>query len=85
MGRIDKLFKKAKNSPENLRFKELCFLAECVGFQFRHQAGSHKIFKHPIINKMLNFQPDKSDTSKAKKYQIKKLVEMIEDFDLMKD
>ena len=59
MGKKDKLYKKAKESPENLSFTEICSLAE--------HAGSHKIYKHPKIKKMLNFQPDKRNKSKAKK------------------
>ena len=85
MSKKDKILKKAKDSPENLTFNELCSLAEYAGFEFRNQTGSHKIFKHPTIKKMLNLQPDKNDKSKAKKYQIKQLVSYIEDFNLMED
>jgi len=85
MSKKDKILKKAKDSPENLTFNELCSLAEHAGFKFRNQTGSHKIFKHPTIKKMLNLQPDKNDKSKAKKYQIKQLVTYIEDFNLMED
>jgi predicted RNA binding protein YcfA (HicA-like mRNA interferase family) len=83
MGKKDKLYRKAKESPENLSFTEICFLAEHVGFEFRNQSGSHKIYKHPKIKKMLNFQPDKRDKSKAKKYQAKQLVAIIENNNLM--
>ena len=80
MGKKDKLYRKAKKSPGNLSFTEICSLAEHVGFEFRNQSGSHKIYKHPKIKKMLNFQPDKS---KAKKYQAKQLVAIIENNNLM--
>lgn len=83
MGKSNKILSKAKGSPENLTFNELCSLAEHAGFEFRNQTGSHKIFKHPTIKKMLNLQPDKNDKSKAKKYQIKQLVSYIDDFNLM--
>ncbi|MCJ7649347.1 MAG: type II toxin-antitoxin system HicA family toxin [Candidatus Lokiarchaeota archaeon] len=85
MSKKDKILKKAKDSPENLTFNEMCSLTEHAGFEFRNQTGSHKIFKHPTIKKMLNLQPDKNDKSKAKKYQIKQLVSYIEDFNLMED
>lgn len=85
MGKKDKIFKKAKGSPENLTFNDLCFLAKYAGFEFRNQTGSHKIYKHPTIKKILNLQPDKKDKGKAKKYQIKQLVAIIEDFNLMED
>jgi predicted RNA binding protein YcfA (HicA-like mRNA interferase family) len=83
MGKKDKLYRKAKKSPGNLSFTEICSLAEHVGFEFRNQSGSHKIYKHPKIKKMLNFQPDKKNKSKAKKYQAKQLVVIIEDNNLM--
>jgi len=50
MLRKSKLFNKAKNSPYNFKFKELCTLAENVGFIFRNQTGSHKIYKHKLFN-----------------------------------
>jgi predicted RNA binding protein YcfA (HicA-like mRNA interferase family) len=85
MGKKDKILTKAKKSPENLTFNELCSLAEHAGFEFRNQTGSHKIYKHPTIKKMLNLQPDKNDKSKAKKYQIKQLIAYIDDFNLMEN
>jgi predicted RNA binding protein YcfA (HicA-like mRNA interferase family) len=85
MGKKNKILTKAKKSPENLTFNELCSLAEHAGFEFRNQTGSHKIYKHPTIKKMLNLQPDKNDKSKAKKYQIKQLIAYIDDFNLMEN
>ena len=79
MGKKEKLFKKAKESPTNLSFNELCRLAIAVGFVFRNQNGSHKTYKHPTLKGIMNFQPDKKDKSKAKLYQTKKLVEYIEE------
>ncbi len=83
MSKKDKILAKAKNSPGNLSFSELCTLAKHAGFEFRNQTGSHKIFKHPTIKKVLNLQPDKNDRSKAKIYQTKQLVAIVEDFNLM--
>ena len=80
MGKTDKLIKKAKTSPTNFTFDEICLLAKRVGFDFRNQTGSHKIYKHPIYNKMMNFQPDKRDKSKAKRNQIDQLLEFIDEF-----
>jgi len=85
MVRKSKLFNKAKNSPDNFKFKELCTLAENVGFIFRNQTGSHKIYKHKLFNKIMNFQPDKHDKSKAKKYQTNQLINFIEEFNFMED
>jgi predicted RNA binding protein YcfA (HicA-like mRNA interferase family) len=84
MGKKEKLYKKAKSSPTNLRFSELCSLAENVGFAFRDQTGSHKIYKHTKYDRTMNFQPDKHDKSKAKKFQIRQLIDFIDEHKLIK-
>jgi predicted RNA binding protein YcfA (HicA-like mRNA interferase family) len=84
MGKKEKLFEKAKNSAGNLRFEELCSLAEMVGFIFRNQKGDHKIYKHKNLKRMMNFQPNR-DKSKAKIYQIRQLINFIEEFKLIGD
>lgn len=83
MGKKEKLHKKAKESPGNIRFSELCSLAKYAGFEFRKKRGSHETYKHPDTRKMLNFQPDKKDSSKAKTYQIKQLLDIIEEGNLL--
>jgi len=87
MGKKEKLYRKAKTSPANLSFYEMCLLAEKAGFVFRRQKGSHILYKHinwvhPTIGARMNFQPDKKDKSKSKRYQIKQLVEFIDYFKL---
>jgi len=77
MTTTEKLIEKARRSPTNFTFEEICQLAERVGFIFRRQAGSHRIYKHPLYRAMMNFQPDKRDLAKAKGYQIKQLLDFI--------
>lgn len=79
MGKKEKLFEKAKNSPANVKFDELCRLAEYAGFELRSVKGSHRIYKLGDPPKMMNFQPDKRDGSKAKIYQVRQLVKHIEE------
>jgi len=78
------LYEKLKKSSTNASFKDICKLAEEVDFVFRNQNGSHKIYKHPILKATMNFQPDKRDKSKAKKYQIVQLIKFIDDNNLIK-
>jgi hypothetical protein len=42
VGKIEKLLAKVKNSPQNIRFDEICRLAESFGFEYRGGKGSHK-------------------------------------------
>jgi predicted RNA binding protein YcfA (HicA-like mRNA interferase family) len=83
--KINKLYKKLKKSPINAAYNEICQLAQEAGFVFRKQSGSHKIYKHPIYRRIMNFQPDKSDKSKAKKYQVSQLIDFIDNNKLIKE
>ena len=86
-----KLYKKLKNSPTNASYSDLCKLAELAGFVHKKKTGGkkkgggHKIYKHPINKAMMNFQPNKKDKSKAKKYQVDQLIESIEVNNLIKE
>ena len=79
MSKCDKLLEKARNSSNNLSFTELCYLAECNGFEYKRTTGSHVIYEHPKLlaenNRNLNFQ---NVNGKAKSYQVKQLIRAIE-------
>jgi len=79
MGKHDKLLEKAINSPQNFRFAEAIKLAEGFGFQLARTSGSHHILKRPGIPELLNFQ---NIGGKAKAYQIKQMLELVEFYDL---
>jgi hypothetical protein len=78
MSRCDKILAKAENSPNNLSYAELCYLAECFGFKFRRRSGSHAIYENVNLredqNRNLNFQ---SVNGKAKPYQVRQLLRAI--------
>jgi predicted RNA binding protein YcfA (HicA-like mRNA interferase family) len=84
MGRTEKLYQKALRSPNNFSFRDLCLLAERVGFQLKPQgSGSHKFYYHPVIKQVVNFQPFPSDSKKAKHYQVKQLIDIITKYNLI--
>ena len=80
MARCAKLLDKATNSSKNLRFEDLCALAECYGWVFQRQCGSHHIYMHPGLRggtgALMNFQ---SRDGKAKSTQVKQLLDAIEE------
>lgn len=80
MGKREKLLTKGQQSPRNLRFEELCRLAEYHGWEFRRQNGSHKIYVNSSLSadekRRMNFQPDSNGM--AKDYQIVQLLDAIE-------
>lgn len=84
MAKCKKLLEKAKHSPNNLRFNELCKLAECYGWVFDRQNGtSHAIYLHPALGNtsgaLMNFQ---DDSGKAKRGQIRQLLNAIQELEL---
>lgn len=76
MGKCTKLLEAARNNPVGLRFMELCALAECHGWAFVRQRGSHMLFKHAEHPTRLTFQP--RENGSAKVYQVRQLLEAIE-------
>jgi len=75
-------YKKLQNSVNNMRFSELCYIAEMFGFVHRGGVGSHRVYKRKDINQKLNFQ---EDNGKAKPYQIRQLIKIIKQYNLLED
>jgi hypothetical protein len=65
--KLRKLLQKTMNAPQNVRFAELCRLAEAFGYALDRVNGSHHIFVHPQATRPLNFQ---DAGGKAKPYQV---------------
>jgi len=66
-----------------MRISDVEKLATYVGFQLNRTRGSHKQYKRSDDPKILiSFQPDKHNKSMAKSYQVKQLVDFIEDNNL---
>lgn len=72
------LLERTKASPANVRFRDLCRLAEAHGFVMRRRKGSHLIYRHggrpevPLVN--LQEGPG----GKAKPYQVRQVLTLIE-------
>ena len=70
-----KLLEKLLSGTKNVRFSEAVAIAEAFGFQLDRVNGSHHIFVHEGIPELLNLQNVKG---KAKPYQVKQLLQLIE-------
>ncbi|MBI5874747.1 MAG: type II toxin-antitoxin system HicA family toxin [Deltaproteobacteria bacterium] len=79
MGNIQKLFDKAKNNPHDVRFDDMCRLAEHFGFTCRGGKGSHRVYTRKGIYEILNFQNVKG---KTKPYQVRQFLKIIENYNL---
>jgi hypothetical protein len=79
MANCEKLLLKARNSPNNLKYGEVCSLAECFGWVYVGGSGSHSVYMHPSLGNapgaMMNFQSRKG---KAKPYQVRQLLDAID-------
>ncbi len=79
MGKIEKLLAKAKNSPQNIRFDEICRLAESFGFEYRGGKGSHKVYSKKGVTDILTFQ---NVGGMVKPYQVRQFLKIIEEYNL---
>ena len=70
-----KLLQKLLSGSKNVRFSEATKCAEYFGFKFDRIKGSHHIYIHPDIHELINLQ---NVDGKAKPYQIKQLLDIIE-------
>ena len=71
-----KVYEKILAGSRNVRFEDLCRLAEGFDFACDRVSGSHHIYRHSL-GLMLNLQPDRN--GQAKSYQIRQLLELVEE------
>jgi predicted RNA binding protein YcfA (HicA-like mRNA interferase family) len=62
-----------------MRFSEAVALVEALGFRLSRIRGSHHIFAHPKVRELVNLQ---EVNGKAKPYQIRQLLEIVERYNL---
>lgn len=83
MSKCEKLLEKARSSPNNLRFEDLLRLAECYGWVFERQSGSHVVYVNESlagrVGFMMNFQDRKGQ---AKPPQVRQLLDAIEELEI---
>lgn len=76
----EEIYRELKERATNVRFEELCRAAELFGFKFKGGAGSHRIFVREGVKELLNFQNVKG---KAKPYQVRQFIKLIEKYSLL--
>ena len=74
------IYRELKERVTNVRFEEICRAAELFGFQFKGGKGSHRIYVRQGIKELLNFQDVRG---KAKPYQVRQLIKLIEKYNLL--
>ena len=76
------IYENLKKNPGNVRFEEICKAVKLFGFRFRGGKGSHRIFVRKGIREMLNFQ---NVRGKAKSYQVRQFIKIIEKYNLLEE
>lgn len=76
MTKREKLWQKAKQSPQNLTFDEFETLLQQTGWIFSRQKGSHRLWYSPK-SQPLPIQPRKD--GKAKPYQVQQFITYTEE------
>jgi len=77
------LFQAAKSNPSNVKFSDLLRLAEQFGFVHDRTKGSHVMYKRSDNpSHLIPFQPDPKNKKMAKPYQVRLLLNFIEEHDL---
>jgi predicted RNA binding protein YcfA (HicA-like mRNA interferase family) len=63
----------------NVSFSDMVNLIEGFGFARRRVTGSHYIFKHPRVPRVVNLQ---NDGGQAKPYQVRQVLALVEEYKL---
>jgi predicted RNA binding protein YcfA (HicA-like mRNA interferase family) len=74
-----KTLQKILGGSKDIRFAEMQSLVEAFGFQLDRVSGSHHIFVHTDVDKLVNLQEVKG---KAKPYQIYQFLKLVEEYNL---
>ena len=77
-----KTLRQALAGLRNIRFADMTKLVEAFGFNFVRQKGSHHIFSHPDVPKLVNLQ---NVHGQAKPYQIRQFLRLVEQLNLHLD
>ena len=76
MSKVDDILAQMKQSPKNIRFKDLCSVCDYYFGEARQRGSSHRIYKTPWLgDPRVNIQNNKG---KAKAYQVKQVLMAIE-------
>ena len=71
-----------QGAVRNIAFRDMCGLAEAVGFELDRVSGSHRIFVHPQVPDLLDLQEVRGE---AKPYQVRQFLQLVEKYGLSLD
>ena len=77
--KASKILEKVLASAANISFADMRKLAEAFGFRLSRGKGSHHIFTHSDVPKLVNLQ---NVNGKAKPYQVRQFLKLVEEYNL---
>jgi predicted RNA binding protein YcfA (HicA-like mRNA interferase family) len=72
----------ARGGSRNLRFRDVTHLVEALGFALARVSGSHHIFVHPGVPKLVNLQ---DVHGQCKPYQVRQVLQLVDRYNLKVD
>jgi predicted RNA binding protein YcfA (HicA-like mRNA interferase family) len=85
VGRWAELAETARRSPANIRFRDLCGLLLHLGYVLDRKRGSHRIYRHPSRPDLPLVNLQEGASGKAKPYQVRQILGLIESYELKVD
>jgi predicted RNA binding protein YcfA (HicA-like mRNA interferase family) len=74
-----KILQQALAGSANIRFADMIGLVQAFGFRLSRVSGSHHILAHPQVRELVNLQ---NVGGKAKPYQIRQFLKLVERYNL---
>ncbi len=71
-----------RGAVKNIRFHDLVQLLQELGFRLQRSRGSHRVYVHPQIPRVLSLQPDRGE---AKPYQVIQVLRLLEAYNLLEE
>lgn len=71
------IYEKVLSGQGTVAFRDFEALLSALGFVFRSQRGSHRVYVHSAVDRPFPIQPDGKD---AKRYQVRELRDIIKKY-----
>jgi hypothetical protein len=82
VSRWQELIDSARASPANVRFRDLCGLVIGLGYALDRKRGSHLIYRHSWRRDLPLVNLQEGQSGKAKPYQVRQVLGLIDAFNL---
>lgn len=76
------IYEKLKRAPNNISYDDITGCVNDFGFRYKGGAGSHRVFVKDGVREILTLQ---NINGKAKPYQVRQFIKIIEKYQLLKE